>query len=90
MSKTLYVGNLPWTISEQELTTSFEAHGQVISARIVTDRETGKSRGFGFVEVEDADSQKMIKAMNGFSLGGRDLIVNEARPKSSRPEEPSS
>jgi RNA recognition motif-containing protein len=90
VSKTLYVGNLPWTISEQELTTSFEAHGQVISARIVTDRETGKSRGFGFVEVEDADSQKMIKAMNGFSLGGRDLIVNEARPKSSRPEEPSS
>jgi len=56
---------------------------------MVTERETGRSRGFGFVEVEDADAQKMIKAMNGFSLGGRALIVNEARPKSSRGEEPS-
>jgi len=90
VSKTLYVGNLPWTITEQELTNSFEAHGQVVSSRIVTERETGKSRGFGFVEVEDADAQKMIKAMHGFSLGGRDLIVNEARPKASLPEAPSS
>ena len=90
MSKTLYVGNLPWQITEAELTTSFEAHGQVISARMVTERETGRSRGFGFVEVEDADAQKIIKAMNGSSLGGRDLIVNEARPKMSRGEEPSS
>jgi RNA recognition motif-containing protein len=81
MSKTLYTGNLSWAITEMELTSSFEAHGQVISARIVTDRETGKSKGFGFVEVEDADSGKMIKAMNGSSLGGRALIVNEARPK---------
>ena len=86
MSKTLYVGNLPWQSTEQELTTAFEAHGQVISARIVTDRETGRSRGFGFVEVEDADAEKMIKAMNGTTLGGRALIVNEARPKQSRPE----
>lgn len=90
MSKTLYVGNLPWQTTEQELTTSFEAHGQVVSARIVTERETGRSRGFGFVEVEDADAGKMIKAMNGFSLGGRALLVNEARPKTSRPAEPSS
>ena len=90
MSKTLYVGNLPWQATEAELTSSFEAHGQVISARIVTERETGRSRGFGFVEVEDADAQKIIKAMNGFSLGGRALMVNEARPKSSRGEEPSS
>jgi RNA recognition motif-containing protein len=86
VSKTLYVGNLPWQITEAELTTSFEAHGQVISSRIVTERETGKSRGFGFVEVEDADAQKMVKAMNGYTLGGRALIVNEARPKESRPE----
>jgi RNA recognition motif-containing protein len=90
VSKTLYVGNLPWQATEAELTSSFEAHGQVISARIVTERETGRSRGFGFVEVEDADAQKIIKAMNGFSLGGRALMVNEARPKSSRGEEPSS
>ena len=90
MSKTLYVGNLPWQATEAELTSSFEAHGQVISARMVTERETGRSRGFGFVEVEDADTQKMIKAMNGYSLGGRALIVNEARPKQSREEQPSS
>ena len=86
MSKTLYVGNLPWSATEEELTNTFEAHGQVISSRIVTERETGRSRGFGFVEVEDADSAKIIKAMNGTSLGGRSLIVNEARPKQSRPE----
>ena len=90
MSKTLYVGNLPWQATEAELTSSFEAHGQVISARMVTERETGRSRGFGFVEVEDADAQKMIKAMNGSSLGGRALIVNEARPKQSREEQSSS
>lgn len=90
MSKTLYVGNLPWSITEQELTSAFEAHGAVISARIVTERETGRSRGFGFVEVEDADAQKMIKAMHGFTLGGRALIVNEARPKQAQPEQPSS
>lgn len=90
MSKTLYVGNLTWQTTEAELTTAFEAHGQVISSRIVTERETGRSRGFGFVEVEDADAGKMIKAMNGSSLGGRDLIVNEARPKESRGEQTSS
>jgi len=87
VSKTLYVGNLPWSTTEQELTNAFEAHGQVISARIVTERETGRSRGFGFVEVEDADAQKMVKAMNGFSLGGRAIIVNEARPKATRQEQ---
>lgn len=86
MSKTLYIGNLPWQTTEAELTSAFEAHGQVISARIVTERETGRSRGFGFVEVEDADAGKVIKAMNGFSLGGRAIMVNEARPKQSRGE----
>jgi len=89
VSKTLYVGNLSWQTAEAELTGAFEAHGQVVSARIVTERETGRSRGFGFVEVEDADAQKMIKAMNGASLGGRVLIVNESRPKQSRGEQPS-
>ena len=90
MSKTLYVGNLLWQTTEEELTTAFEPHGQVISARIVTERETGRSRGFGFVEVEDADAGKMIKAMNGYSIAGRALIVNEARPKGQRSEETSS
>ncbi len=81
MSKTLYVGNLPWSITEADITTAFEAHGQVISARIITERETGRSRGFGFIEVEDADASNMVKLMNNFQLGGRPLIVNEARPR---------
>ena len=81
MSKTLYVGNLPWSTTEADLTTAFEAHGQVISARIITERETGRSRGFGFVEVEDADAANMVKLMNGFQFGGRPLIVNEAKPR---------
>jgi RNA recognition motif-containing protein len=89
MSKTLYVGNLSWHTTENELTSSFEAHGQVISSRVVTELGTGKSRGFGFVEVEDADAGKMIKAMHGSNLGGRDLLVNEARPKHEREEQPS-
>lgn len=86
MSKTLYVGNLTWAITEQELSQAFEAHGKVIAARIITERGTGRSKGFGFVEVEDADSEKMVSSMNGFELSGRPLIVNEARPKSDRPE----
>jgi len=81
VAKTLYVGNLPWSATEAELTSAFEAHGQVISSRIITERETGRSRGFGFVEVEDADAANIIKSMNGFQLGGRSLTVNEARQK---------
>ena len=85
MAKTLYVGNLPWSATEQELSETFGAHGQVFSARIVTERETGRSRGFGFVEVEDDAASKIVSAMNGFQLGGRSLIVNEAKPRSERP-----
>ena len=81
MTKTLYVGNLPWSINEGDLTAAFEAHGQVVSARIVTEKGSGRSRGFGFVEVEDLEAEKMVKAMNGFQMGGRPVIVNEARPK---------
>ena len=84
MVKSLYVGNLPWTISEQELSAAFEAHAPIISARIISERETGRSRGFGFVEVEDNDAPKVIKEMNGFQLSGRSLIVNEARPKAAK------
>ncbi len=84
MVKTLYVGNLPWSASEQELSSAFEAHAPVMSARIITDRETGRSKGFGFVEVEDNDAPKVIKEMNGFQLGGRSLTVNESRPKADR------
>jgi len=84
MAKSLYVGNLPWSIKEEELKQAFEAHAPVISARIISDRETGRSRGFGFVEVEDNDAPKVVKEMNGFELGGRSLMVNEARPKAPR------
>lgn len=81
MVKTLYVGNLPWSTSDEELASFFEAHAPVISARVIKERETNRSRGFGFVEVDDNDAPKVIKEMNGFQLGGRSLIVNESRPK---------
>lgn len=84
MARTLYVGNLPWTTTEEELSEAFSRHCQVISARIITDRETGRSRGFGFVEVGDQDAEQAVEAMNGTQLGGRDIIVNEARPRQNR------
>ncbi|PRR74966.1 hypothetical protein MHOCP_05290 [Moorella humiferrea] len=82
MVRTLYVGNLPWATTEEELARAFAAHGEVLSARIITDRQTGRSRGFGFVEVNDADADRMIAAMNGAELGNRVLTVNEARTRS--------
>lgn len=81
MAKTLYVGNLPWSTTDTILADSFRAHGSVISSRIITDKETGRSRGFGFVEVEDADADKMIEAMNGAQVAGRQIVVNEAKPR---------
>ncbi|OGB88078.1 RNA-binding protein [candidate division WOR-1 bacterium RIFCSPLOWO2_02_FULL_46_20] len=82
--KSLFVGNLPWTIKDEELKAEFEKHGKVLSARVITDKFSGRSRGFGFVDVEDADSAKIVSAMNGYSWGGRDITVNEARPKTER------
>lgn len=82
LARTLYVGNLPWATTEEELVQFFSEHGEVLSARIITDRQTGRSRGFGFVEVEDADAERMISAMNGAELAGRVLTVNEARERS--------
>lgn len=81
MVRTLYVGNLPWSTTEEELARVFGAHGEVVSARIITDRQSGRSRGFGFVEVNDADAERMIEAMNGAELNNRVLTVNEARPR---------
>jgi RNA recognition motif-containing protein len=81
MAKTLYVGNLPWSTTEADLADAFRPHGTVISSRIITDKETGRSRGFGFVEVEDADVDNMIAAMNGSDFGGRQVVVNEAKPR---------
>lgn len=81
MVTTLYVGNLPWGIKQDDLIRAFSQHGEVLGARIITDRETGRSRGFGFVEVNDADAGRMVQAMNGTELQGRTITVNEARPK---------
>ena len=75
------MGNLPWTTTEAELTEKFGEFGAVVAARVVTDRETGRSRGFGFVEMEEADAAKAIAAMNGYQWGERAVVCNEARPK---------
>jgi len=78
----LYVGNLSFSTSEAELREIFSAHGEVTSASLVMDRETGRPRGFGFVEFANADDAKnAINALNGKNIGGRDLTVNEARPR---------
>lgn len=83
--KNIFVGNLDFNTSEEELRQAFEAYGQVDRVSIMTDRETGRSRGFGFVEMTNAeDGEKAIAALNGAQLGGRTLNVNEARPKTER------
>ena len=82
LSKKLYVGNLPFTITEDELRTSFERHGTVASVNVITDRETGRARGFAFVEMEDASAaDEAMRALDGSDLGGRSLRVNEAQDK---------
>src|SRR5262249_13522703 len=85
MSIRLYVGNLPFSVSEQELEELFGRSGAVISASIVTHRDTGRSRGFAFVEMETQEAaDAAIQSLNGMDIGGRSLTVNEARPKESR------
>jgi RNA recognition motif-containing protein len=84
MTKTLYVGNLPWNTSEEDLAQTFAPHCEVVSCRIITDRETGRSRGFGFVEVNDEEAKKAVELMDGQLLAGRPLKVNEARPRQNR------
>ncbi|MFY9174970.1 MAG: RNA-binding protein [Peptococcia bacterium] len=81
MAKTLYVGNLPWATTPQDLADLFGAHGQVISSRIIKDKETNRSRGFGFVEVTDEDATDMIAAIDGKEYNGRILTVNEAKSR---------
>lgn len=81
----LYVGNLPFSTTESELHDLFSQHGEVTSANIVMDRETGRPRGFGFVEfADDASGNRAIEALNGAQIGGRSLTVNEARPREAR------
>ena len=82
----IYVGNLPWSTSDQDLTDAFGAFGSVEKASIISDRNSGRSKGFGFVTMNDADeANKAIEGMNGTDMGGRALKVNEARPREDRP-----
>ncbi len=86
MGTKLYVGSLPYSTTEQELSELFAAHGAVQSAKVITDRYTGQSRGFGFVEMSsEEEAKKAIEALNGSAMGGRTLVVNEARPQEKRP-----
>lgn len=84
MSKKIYVGNLPFSMTDEDLEELFSAHGAVESAKVITDRETGRSRGFGFVEMEPAAADAAIQALDGKDSGGRPLRVNEARERPPR------
>jgi len=81
----LYVGNLPFSINDASLRDLFSEFGDVQSASVVLDRETGRSRGFGFVEMERSAGEEAMNSMNGKSVDGRNLVVNEARPREDRP-----
>ncbi|HZY84038.1 MAG TPA: RNA-binding protein [Gemmataceae bacterium] len=85
MAKNIYVGNLTWDATADDLLALFQQHGAVSRAQVITDRETGRSRGFGFVEMDnDAEAQKAIDELNGQPFRGRPLTVNEARPREDR------
>src|SRR5262245_12926497 len=85
MAKNIYVGNLVWDATADDLLALFQEHGSVARAQVITDRETGRSRGFGFVEMEnDQEAQKAIEALNDTPYKGRALTVNEARPREER------
>ena len=85
MPSKLYVGNLPFEMTEDDLQELFAAHGAVVSAKVITDRETGRARGFGFVEMEqDEDAQKAIQSLDGQEFKGRNLKVNVAKPREER------
>ena len=86
MSKSIYVGNLPWSATEAQIQTLFAEYGNVISVNLVSDRDTGRARGFGFVEMGDADAATAIEALDNYSFDGRTLRVNEAKPKEPRPK----
>ena len=82
MSTKLFVGSLPWSANDEDLQNAFAAHGNVLSAKVVTDKETRRSRGFGFVEFEtESEATAAIQALNGSELKGRNIIVSEAKPK---------
>ena len=85
MSKKLYVGNLPFSTNEDEIRDLFAAYGDVESVNLIIDRETGRLRGFGFVEMNEEGASAAMEALNGKDFGGRDLRVNEAQERQSRP-----
>jgi RNA recognition motif-containing protein len=85
MGNKLYVGNLPYSVSDSDIEQAFSAYGAISSAKVVMDRDSGRSKGFAFVEMaSQAEAQAAIEGLNGQSLGGRDLVVNEARPMEQR------
>ena len=84
MTKNLYVGNLPWSATEQEIREAFEVYGEVTSVNLIADRETGRPRGFGFVEMDEKGATAAMQALDGKDFGGRDLRVNEANDKPRR------
>ena len=82
MSTKLFVGSLPWSVNNKTLEETFQKHGTVISAKVIMDRATGRSRGFGFVEMENpSEAQNAMKALNNSELGGRNIVVNEANAR---------
>ena len=82
MSTKLFVGSLPWSFDDTALLNTFSKHGTVVSAKVIKDRETGKSRGFGFVEMEDpSEAKNAIRELNESSLNGRNIVVNEAKAR---------
>ena len=86
MGNKLYIGNLPYTVRDSDLEQAFSQFGSVTSAKVMMERETGRSKGFGFVEMgSDAEAQSAVHGMNGQPLGGRSIVVNEARPMEARP-----
>lgn len=86
MATKLFVGSLPWGVDDAGLADAFAAYGTVISAKVIVDRDTNRSKGFGFVELEDDElAKKAINEMNGSDLQGRSITVNEARPREERP-----
>ena len=84
MATSIYVGNLPWSETEESVSNLFSAHGEVLSVKLISDRETGRARGFDFLEMEDTDAQNAIDALNGVEHGGRTLRVNKAEEKPQR------
>ena len=84
MAKSIYVGNLPWSATEDQVSARFAEYGNVLSVKLISDRETGRARGVGFVEMKDPEAQAAIEALNGTEFGGRTLQVNEARPRAPR------